>query len=227
MPRGRQFQCRQFRLAASRLAPCYGSARGRADHCCTPRHHDPLPCEATAKTLMTRAALARCAANQFPASSTTASSAPGSSNRCVAPGTMASCFSQRSSASAARLKPSTAISSPPTISSVGAVTAVSAARRDRAARRATRSLRPGRSRCRCRDERRCSAGAGAEIADRQAGRFRILVDPGGRHLQSVGEESDVEDVAAVALLSVRQQIEQQGGEAGVAQWLERQSCCAG
>src|SRR5271166_3507592 len=78
----------------------------------------------------------KCFKNQPRACSTTASSVPGSSKRCVAPGTMTSCFAQRSAASAARLSASTSTSSPPTISKVGASTAESA--------RPARSGRPPR-----------------------------------------------------------------------------------
>ena len=66
-------------------------------------------------------------ANQSVASRATSSSAPGSSNRCVAPGTTTSRFSARSAGP--RLHgsgPSTARSAPPTISSVGAATSGSA-----------------------------------------------------------------------------------------------------
>lgn len=44
----------------------------------------------------------RCCANHFAASVPTCSSAPGSSNRCVACGTISRCFSQRRAASASR-----------------------------------------------------------------------------------------------------------------------------
>src|SRR5664279_6110414 len=53
----------------------------------------------------------------------TCSSAPGSSNRCVAPGTTASSLGQRSCCCASWLSASTWWSAPPTISSVGARTA--------------------------------------------------------------------------------------------------------
>ena len=52
----------------------------------------------------------------------TRSSAPGSSNRWVAPGTIASSLTQRMARSACWLSAITEPSSPPTISSVGAAT---------------------------------------------------------------------------------------------------------
>src|SRR5581483_3176385 len=66
-------------------------------------------------------------ANHSRASSATPSSAPGSSNRCVAPGTTASRLGPRSRPSACRFNSSTSKSAPPTINSVGAVTRSSAA----------------------------------------------------------------------------------------------------
>lgn len=64
----------------------------------------------------------RCVVNHCLARSATRSSAPGSSKRWVAPGTISSLFSQRSWAWAARLRSSTIVSAPPTMSRVGART---------------------------------------------------------------------------------------------------------
>jgi hypothetical protein len=64
----------------------------------------------------------RCSRNQPRASPATVCRAPGSSNRCVAPGTTSSRFSPRSSPSARWLRPRTTSSRPPTMSRVGART---------------------------------------------------------------------------------------------------------
>ena len=88
----------------------------------------------------------------------------GSSNRCVAPGTMANCFSQRRCAKACSLSSITPWSAPPTISSVGAVTVA----------RATGPARSGRpprdtTAAACGPKRAATisaAGTGAKIANR-------------------------------------------------------------
>ena len=151
--------------------------------------------------------------NQSPASSMTFSSVPGSSKRCVAPGTSFIALSQDRTARACRFSPMTPWSSAPTISRVGAVTLAkcragevgpTAARDDR--------LHPRAERCR-RHQSRGGPGAGAEEAERQAGQVGLLVDPGDGVQQSVGEQANVEDLAAVRGLALGQQVEQQGGEA--------------
>src|SRR6267142_341732 len=90
---------------------------------------------------------ARFRSNQSRASSATWSSAPGSSKRCVAPGTIASCFSQCSCASAVRFSAMTWTSLPPTISRVGARTRVRAdpARSGRPPRETTAPTDSGRA----------------------------------------------------------------------------------
>src|SRR5207237_9177330 len=72
-------------------------------------------------------ACAKCAANHFAAASDTRSSAPGSSNRCVAPGTTRSSFSHCMRSNEPSFNSITPQSAPPTIKSVGAFTAASAA----------------------------------------------------------------------------------------------------
>src|SRR6516225_459809 len=107
------------------------------------------------------------AENQSLACSTTASSVPGSSKRCVAPGTTTSFFAQRSSTSAARLSASTSTSSPPTISNVGALTEPSA--------EPARSGRPPR-------ETIAATGSSAAAAARSAAAAPVLAPkyPTGR-----------------------------------------------
>ena len=70
-----------------------------------------------------------------------------------------------------------------------------------------------------RDQRRAAAGAGAEVADRQRGRVGLQLRPGGGFAEAAGEQLDVEHVGAVALFMRRQQVEQQGRDAGLAQRL--------
>ena len=73
---------------------------------------------------------------------------------------------------------------------------------------------------RARRHQRCAAaGAGAEVADRQRGRVGLQLRPGGGFAEAAGEQLDVEHVGAVALFMRRQQVEQQGRDAGLAQRL--------
>ena len=119
---------------------------------------------------------------------------------------------------AARLSSITPWSSPPTMSSVGAATlprAASPARSGRPPRDTTaptRIAQPGR-----RLQRRAGAGRSAEQAERQARQPRVQIDPRHALRQPLGEQVDVEDVAALAGLALGQQIEQQGGEAAAVQ----------
>src|SRR5258705_675326 len=89
----------------------------------------------------------RCCSNQSRASSATWSRVPGSSKRCVAPGTITSCFSQRSCARAAWFSAMTWTSLPPTINRVGARTRGRAdpARSGRPPRETTAPTAAGRS----------------------------------------------------------------------------------
>jgi hypothetical protein len=142
--------------------------------------------------------LGRWAKNQPRACSTTVSSAPGSSNRCVAPGTTESYFSQRSSAKAARLRLNTTSSPTTTISRVGALTADKAGPARSGGRRAT-------DRCDAialgggHDQGRGRPCAGAEIANRRRRCLGILADPVRCRAQTPGQRPDVEDVGSVEL----------------------------
>ena len=95
-------------------------------------------------------------ANHATASSATRSSAPGSSKRWVAPGTISSRVSHRIRACACRLSSSTCVSAPPTISSVGALTTSSAS--------AARSGRPPRETTAATSGPRCAAATRAAAA---------------------------------------------------------------
>ena len=85
------------------------------------------------------------------------------------------------------------------------------ARSGTAAPRNDRGDRPLMRRC-C-NERRCRAGAGAEISDKQIAGLGILSDPGGRHQQPPREQLDVENIATVARLFDGQEVEEQCGKA--------------
>lgn len=58
-------------------------------------------------------------------------------------------------------------------------------------------------------QRRPGTGAGAEIADPEVTQVGLLAHPARRGHEPLGEQFDVEDVRAVALLVERQQIDQQ------------------
>src|SRR5581483_11017548 len=90
---------------------------------------------------------ARCRSNQSAASRTTSASAPGSSNRCVAPGTIRRSAPAGNAACAWRFSSMTTGSLPPTISSTGARTRSSAApaRSGRPPRETTAATASGRS----------------------------------------------------------------------------------
>ena len=62
------------------------------------------------------------------------------------------------------------------------------------------------------EKRRAGAGAGAEETQRQVRDVRLAADPERRLHDAFGQQGNVEDVAAVARLVRRQQIEQERGE---------------
>ena len=130
--------------------------------------------------------------NHSRASWATASSVPGSSKRCVAPGTISSFFSQRSCESASLFMRITGVSSPPTMSSVGARTRANADPGE---------VRPPAARHHCaydagplggRNQCRPAAGACAEVTDPEITRGRSRSEPVGGPDESLGEQGDVE-----------------------------------
>ena len=135
----------------------------------------------------------RCSMNHSCAAEAAASRVPGSSNRCVAPGTIAMRCSQRSLAAASWLSRSTTASSPPTINNVGASTAARR-RRGKVGPAATRHDRRDRRVLARRPQCRARPGTGAEVADGETVARGLPPSPPRRGEQPNREELDVEHV---------------------------------
>ncbi len=147
--------------------------------------------------------------NQSRARTATCASAPGSSKRWVAPGITRSSEPLGRCSRARRLRSSTTSSAPPTMQERRGAHGLEPRHREVG----PPSARDDRLHVACAlagsPQRRGSARAGAEGAERKSGGLRLTAEPGGRAGKPSGEERDVEHVAPVKRLVDREQVEEQ------------------
>ena len=147
----------------------------------------------------------------------TASNAPGSGKRWLAPGTISRAFGPRSLANACSFSSITPKSAPPTISRVGMQNLVQhvageigtpAAGDDRI----DALIEPGG-----RSERRGRAGARAEKPERKPRKRWFVVDEADRIDEPLGQQIDVEHIRATGFLLRGEKVEQKRADAPIVQ----------